>query len=722
MRYPTGLAVLALAAVPVSALGKGGSGSDPGSSGDSQGSLSLVEGGQAQKVVIREQADGSRSGDLSLLLHNGSKERIRPKVCYFPDNGRRPIVVGNGTAPASRRGVASAIPANQDGAVALRFTLAGTAQPEELDGLLSIGAKASAGGGATGSKRCAVSSPLNVRLTAEAQGAQGVSFVPATVTLHVQHGWLFDSGESGTVHLEGLGVPALLARVQARHKPFSTTALLSNGNGDELTVELTDLRATEGTPTSAQATLRVTGKDQRGSYEGELSLPASAGDDPKLTVKVDVADALPGALVIVALAAFLGGYALPRHLLRRRADSLKQTLKSAVNAYDAARNGDHAGRESDDATRQNDADRQNPPPEPASWTLDDLLGPSPAEAGRWQRPGDYDPNLPEEYGVTGLYFSIEDDSAAPDLESDRVRANAVIDAIERWRRVELPAAELRTTLTESEIRPPRAGWLETGVWRDAHLLLSEARSDPGTDQAAASLAQRLVRHQAVYSAFVDAWNKKAALDAEQNLSDEAKALLAKIDLKPFGADQKIEADRTAPEQRAYEFAVFNVNQKLREISELPEEKVKEFGARIELDFIVGPLSVAGLRDLIPGVIKLFPWPLRKPISVETPTQTAQRTRQSDLVWTLIGVALGVAVYTAGIYTSTWGTFSDWVTAIAAGYTSGTVVRWAQMPISLSLRRTTPISGADGQTGDGSNGSNKPPDPQNAVTTPKPPEH
>ena len=63
----------------------------------------------------------------------------------------------------------------------------------------------------------------------------------------------------------------------------------------------------------------------------------------------------------------------------------------------------------------------------------------------------------------------------------------------------------------------------------------------------------------------------------------------------------------------------------------------------------------------------------------------------DLPWTLAIALLSSAVYVPTVYSTTWGTFKDYLTAFAAGFIGKVVVNWGALPLFQGVRGTANVS-------------------------------
>lgn len=71
-----------------------------------------------------------------------------------------------------------------------------------------------------------------------------------------------------------------------------------------------------------------------------------------------------------------------------------------------------------------------------------------------------------------------------------------------------------------------------------------------------------------------------------------------------------------------------------------------------------------------------------------PTQLLRRYRLSDVLLSLIVLLITSLVYTATVYSDTWGSWTDWATAFGAGFLGKLVIQWTLLPVYRSLRIRT----------------------------------
>ena len=562
------------------------------------------------------------------------------------------------------------------------------------------------------------SSPLTVAVTGSARPIAGVTVAPTAITLRVTRVWPFRKqfGHEATVRLRGPGIGDALGRMDT-----DQSVVLRNGEGNQLLVVMRDLRPMS--PTEAQATVFIRDSAAVGAYAGTLPLSRSA-EAPAVDLSVEARHPLPWAIFVVFGGSVLGGYALPRWRLRRRKESLLRDLKDAVAEYDRER-GQRAQR-------------------PAAWSLDRRLGPRPPGQSRW----DADMRGVAEFeGVVGLAWRIQHALTPNDVEGDRVEANAIIDDIGRWLTVERAAKRLRSQVHKAPADRPGHSWRDTRVWRVTQELLVSIRRAPSPDTDVNAVADNLDRQRELYSSYRDLWNARYALETQLGLPPEPAAAIAALDIDALneefpesGLPTEADYDDLLVKVITAHDKVFSGDFQRRSLDKLlhlapkenlgpapPAERVKpeEMGpfasaalsaAAVTAGVVVpGAGSIAG--DFVADALRA--WRRRPARSEQTEKRTAASTTvgqgaasvqrpprrrrrkgrflawtyRRDVLWTLLGALVGVIVYVLTIYDSTWGSAADYLAAFATGFGTSTIVRWADLPGSDSLRRTEPVPGA-----------------------------
>jgi hypothetical protein len=267
------------------------------------------------------------------------------------------------------------------------------------------------------------------------------------------------------------------------------------------------------------------------------------------------------------------------------------------------------------------------------------------------------------------------------------------------------------------------------------------RQAPSADTDVNALADKVDRQRELYAAYRDLWNTRYASDMQIRLPELVAAQLARLDIDAL---DRLLPEKGIPTEEEYDELVVTIttaHDKLfadpaftpRSLDKLLDKAPKEdLGASPPAERVVpeeaGPPAVAALA--LGGI---FPF-IGASVAVETvgpfvqrvlerrraredepeggrhgasaaepsPAVTAERKRyqrlmswtyRRDVMWTLVGALVGVIVYVLAIYDATWGSATDYLAAFATGFGSSTIVRWADLPRSGSLRRTEPIPGA-----------------------------
>jgi hypothetical protein len=77
----------------------------------------------------------------------------------------------------------------------------------------------------------------------------------------------------------------------------------------------------------------------------------------------------------------------------------------------------------------------------------------------------------------------------------------------------------------------------------------------------------------------------------------------------------------------------------------------------------------------------------------TPSKLIARAQRQSVLLSIVAASGAVLAYVLPVYTDTWGTLTDYLTAVGAGFGAQAIVRWAALPIFESRAPSPPPAGA-----------------------------
>lgn len=398
------------------------------------------------------------------------------------------------------------------------------------------------------------------------------------------------------------------------------------------------------------------------------------------------------AALAVLIGSLLGGLLPLVSGIWRRKELLRAELKGVLERYKQV--------------------RDNAAAPPIHWHLDDAVGPEPWFRDDWLA-------LPRLQGAGGLYSSIR--WARTDAELDEL-TDWVLDLsarIGRWLRLHQPVRDLGEAFDE----PIRARgdklWRQTGTYRDTRLLLLETQHEPATDEAAEQLLHRVLEQRQWHHEVAELWKAVSAAQADPNIPKARREKIAALDLKPITDPEVAEAKRTPEQQRELIADLEDLKAQLETLKTGEPQPTAEIveGAAIPSVLLA---SAARVRD----AIATFDQAIAAKINAARGASAASPDNRNPAKiiggvlwnekWLTALLALGALLaYVLPLYDSTWGSSTDYLTAIAAGFGTQAIVRWAALPAfeSLRIRRRaaqetqTPEATPDGDASGGDGGSN-----------------
>jgi hypothetical protein len=644
-------------------------------------SLTVVGGVGERTVSFVRLADRSLAGSLTVQVRNDAK-KAKLGARYVPEAG--PAAGGAKVSLAIRQGgqpLAQAPPlgANRIGTLRLTFGLPADASPSAADGTLSM--------------RLGAGSPVTIPIKGTGAKLPGVAFQPQKLTLQMED-WTgkFGTAPAGdaTVELIGPGVPALFGPGLASPSP---ELLVRGSTGYDGWLTLEDLERRSAVVATAR--VRMSGDLQAGSYEAKLPLSGLSPDAPVLDVEVLVKDAFYWAIVAVLLGAL---FALAIFLftgINRRKAVLQMNLKRVLERYD------------DKRAELADYVAQNPPPQGLAaadsgpegerplllWALTGL-----GERQSWfKRRRDA---VPEIDGVSGIWSNIAFARSMPDLDDDEHRVAELAQRIVRW----LDAVPYVKALdkTRRRLHEPASEhvWDVLKTPQKTTRLLKKARREPRDAAAQVELIAELELQQRWHEVLGALWDAIAAIYADMATNGTSYSGSARTELKGLmtkleALDGKASADsEDADDYSGYESEAEALGAKLRYIASqhrvtLPGALAASVLQADGIDRAQAPAVVdreSAVEHYERNAIRSGP----EAFPAERPGRgsTYGRVFVSDLLWTSLIALLAAVVYIVPFYDSTWGTWSDYGTAFAAGFLGKIGLDWAATPVFQSLRLGT----------------------------------
>jgi hypothetical protein len=300
---------------------------------------------------------------------------------------------------------------------------------------------------------------------------------------------------------------------------------------------------------------------------------------------------------------------------------------------------------------------------------------------------------------------------------------ALRDAIQRWLNIEPEARALRDAQVQAPVTRGTYAWQETQVWKDTDLLLKAVRNEPKDDEDYAELRRRLRNQTWFHVQFATAWTQFAEL--EKRFTDEQRHAKKKtwdapdVDVINTRLAKKPEADRDRGARDEFNQELEQAISAIAELRVLPTGNghsqqllnpapaepilVPAGGGRVEAGVAQAPAAVvagaaAGRQATAPASAAIAPGAAG---SVETGGAEAPSPRRRPLgfvsrLWDAYDWGLPFAIafvtvvaYMLPLFTGTWGSWQDWLTAFAAGFLGQVAIKWALMPIFHSRRIRLP---------------------------------
>lgn len=596
--------------------------------GDKRGRVALltlivqakIPTGKPRELRIRFHPTGPEAHAETVRLNEGRLEA-------YPE--QQPVVfTANGKNPRVRRGY---------NVVRLRVGLARAADPAAADGFLCLRAKG------------LPLPPIQVHVVGN---PPTVAFKPETAKLQVTSDFLGLWGRGGErdVRVSGSGVRAVIAGPDAQ-----TRLVTDDGKNADARLSFSPARADDG---HGDATVRVTGWDGAGAYEGTIQLNPGADKPAVLPVEAKMRRHWLVAVIVVLAGGLVGGVGLRAYALHRRRAVLRIALKDAEERYRCA-------------------DKPEDLYTVEAYT--DILGSGERFPSRWNCHRD---NTRQE--LAQLYCDIYKAKSDGELEAVAQRTQVIVAEFERWRAFKRERDALRLALLDAA-----APSGESALYDDVQDVLLSIGARPPDEATADSLLQALRRWRQIVAAY-------------SRLSRTFAALTPAVQrrLHRYDPDQVYSNVSTSPDAPPADvwrlLQIFEAaSDALARPADAPEhppglepgepltEKGKSFKRLLGVRFAVAPEFDEGL-DLAPTLAREAPEDRR------TATEIARSLRRWDYVTAGITAGVTAVAYVVTVYDDTYGDIFDYLSAFGAGFlaqgiAAGVKTAFEQLPPFMSDR-------------------------------------
>ena len=571
--------------------------------------------------------------------------------------------------------------------VTVRIDTTRTGDPNGLGGVLELDLSepATSEPRATEPAQPAFNVPVEVKIGS----LSGITFEPSTVHLQATSP---GRGATAGVVLRGPGVSTLFASQSPDGVTIPEVNVPLGGRTDNDTqVSLTQVKKV--TDEEATATVSVPDGPPPGSYTVALPVSRTVTDPPTLTVEVRSNIARWIAFLLITVGLIVGGL-LPRwYSLHRRRQLLLDALDDAIGNY---------------------ALHYDPDDEPASWELNDLIRPARNEHQEVKRDSDNKVNW--QGGVADLRADVDSARNDADLDDDTTRVLDVTARVQRWLRIE-PAARRLEGLAQQTDDVGGLDWPASQTYLDTLAVLRAAKHEPTSSAAADELAAKILWQTDWYhrfrtlctvpgatpqediAALERALGETAALERTPAQRD---ALSARLDAAMHRRDAPTLTTVSVPERTTLDPAEKWITPRF-------DVAAVHFTGWATLDGMAYQRLAARStqrRLVVPPYQRLAdaaPTPARA-ITKDQLTEPATKPKKSpiwgDIIWSALLLAGAALAYMLTVYSSTWGSLDDLLTALAAGFGTAVVVQWAALPLFQSVRLRG-ASSTGSPSGDGS---------------------
>ncbi len=631
-------------------------GSSPAEADVNAGGLRLERPTGKVAIDFAPSVQGTREGTFTLLLRNMASIALRPRLTLDPAGNEAVLYLhllkssSGGSSWLRSIGKVPRIPPRGVGRIALVVGLPATSNPNVVNGTLVMRA--------VNSSLVPHGKAALIPITAAGLDLPGVQAVPDAVTLHTT-AWLpgghAASGTEAELELRGLDASTL---IEAGH--LDGRGLLRSAEGKTIAVRI-EAKREDG---EMRPMIQVAEHAAAGTYTGTIPLSRSS-QAPMLSVSVTARDAIVWALAAVALGAFLGGL-LP--LLGKRArmrNVLRARLQGALLKYFSAKSADST----------------------MKWlSLDDAIGTDrvPWTSTEWQA-------VPSLSGAAGLFSELHWAQSEDELNKLGKQIEDLMERITLW----LTLQPKVVALTDAERKPVEAidghAWPRTTTAVNSRRLgIEVAGGEPDVAKAAAT-SFALETQREWHSEVAKVWLR--LLGAWDDLKDPGRGelldRLEKITAPPVptpgarGVDDwtalSLKLDDLLTEfNDAWIEQASGVASGAQNI-EHPSETPLDGSTTTPAEF--GHTLATWMRNLLPRIRTR----LVRLVVRGQPARLMAAARRQDLMLSIIAALGAMLVYVLQIYTATWGSLTDYLSAVAAGFGAQVVVRWAALPIFESWR-------------------------------------
>jgi hypothetical protein len=600
---------------------------------------------------------GRREGTFTLLLRNTSSVALRPRLTLDPAEDSSslegaPVLYlhlfgsAGGSVWLRSVGKVPTIAPLGVGRVALVVGLPAASDPDSIDGTLVLHA--------VNSSLVAHGRPALLPIAASELDLSRVQAVPSVVALHTT-AWLpgghSASGTEADFDLRGLGVQAL-----ADSGHLNGQALLHSSDGRTVLARVGIKReAGESRPV-----LRLIGVAAAGTYAGTVPLSSSSWA-PSLSVTLSAHDEIVWTLLAVAAGAFLGGLLPLLGKRARRRNFLRARLQGALLEYLPIKSGDSL----------------------MKWTgLSIAIGPDPAPwtSTEWLA-------QPALRGAAGLFSRLHWAQSETDLDELTSAIEKLVSRIEAWIRLQPKVRELEQ-ISRVEV-PPIAGasWSSTATSVASGQLWMRVAGGEVEPTEAEQQAVLLEEQTLWHGEVAGAWQQlaKAWADIEEPLrADLLARLVAVASAQASSITPGIDEERT---ELRWKLAGV-----VTDLAALPGVELDDrvpMAQYLQDRPAKSGQAVQGLWHALwkwtTGLVPRLTTRVKRLLVRSKPARLMAAARRQDIMLSIVAALGAMLVYTLQIYTATWGSLTDYLTAIAAGFGAQAVVRWAALPIFESWR-------------------------------------
>lgn len=672
MMFLTALAMSAIAAIAAAPAAA------------TKGGLELVGGSKERPVVLFSSGEESLEGSVAVGVGSTLPGKRSLAIAYYPTGAAIGEAAGSisfaeGTAPVVEKGKTVSF--------GLSFSLPADSQPSDLEGTVVIRSRPPAG---RKGKRSGGAASVSFQVKGEGSSLAGVSIRPSELTIQLldERGFLgHPDAVYANVQLAGPGVPSLLQH----RRTLGFNLLLRSDHGDVAHATITDL-APGGEPTLATATLRIRGDLQPGKFEGKASLSSLSPESPSLSIKVESGDLFIWPLLFVFLGTLVGGGLYLASNRSRRKALLRDQVKSILQAY----------QERLDRLQQASGREDIP-----IWSLASYLG----HEGDWYR---VKWNAIDNFdgAVQTIWSEIHWARNDADLDQAGKKVESLCSRLVRWMTaangVGLLQGASRLEPAETASHP----WEALKVTEDTKNLLELMRQvEPPDDKAATALADRVGRQAHWHVVLAHLFHAYTRLDHDitrkpGEYSENDKDFLRQIDIVSLDKEGSPELSRTVEKQIELEQKVRRLTGRIQrtyqgdsaDLELVPmrlEGEQKRNLALLAAEGVYGPIDTTMLAPNLTEVTRPGEPEWRYEVRGTAASAhngdripvAVKAVLRRDLLWSIAIALVSSAFYLPTLYTATWGTTTDYISAFAAGFIGKAVISWAALPLFQSLRGT-----------------------------------